>query len=99
MSPTSAFRAYTAGGFDESDHVRLQGVVVTLAARGVHVLLSNSVAPRIVTLYQDSHARRAGLRAWRVPARRSINSRALLRGPVEELLVASRSEDPAESEP
>jgi DNA adenine methylase len=91
VSPTSAFRAYTAGGFDQSDHVRLHNVAVTLAARGVHVLLSNSVAPDIVRLYQDSHARRAGLHAWRVPARRSINSRATLRGPVEELLVATRA--------
>jgi DNA adenine methylase len=89
VSPTSAFRAYTACGFDESDHVRLQHVAVTLAARGVHVMLSNSVAPGIVSLYQDAHARRAGLHAWRVSARRAINAQGAKRGPVPELLVTN----------
>jgi DNA adenine methylase len=91
VSATAAFRSYTAAGFRESDHVRLQRLVVTLASRGVHVLLSNSVAPQIVRLYQDSSALSAGLQAWRVPARRAINSRATLRGPIEELLVATSS--------
>jgi DNA adenine methylase len=89
LSPTAAFHTYTAGGFGDADHRHLQQVAVTLAARGVHVLLSNSVAPEIVSLYQSPGAQRAGLHAHRVPARRSINSRATLRGPVEELLVAT----------
>lgn len=89
LSATARFQSYTAAGFDASDHARLQQVAVTLASRGVHVLLSNSVAPSIVKLYEDARAREAGLRVWRVPARRAINSRATLRGPIEELLVTT----------
>jgi DNA adenine methylase len=89
LSATARFQSYTAAGFDASDQAHLQRVAVTLASRGVHVLLSNSVAPSIVALYEDPSARQAGLRVWRVPARRAINSRATLRGPIEELLVTT----------
>jgi len=65
-------------------------LVVSLARRGCHVLLSNSVAGHITTLYAgDRDASRAGLRALRVSARRSINRRAAGRGPVEEYLITN----------
>ena len=53
--------------------------------RGCHVLVSNSTATEIAALYEHSRdARAAGLRAFRVPARRAINSNAARRGPVDE---------------
>ncbi|MEO8677450.1 MAG: Dam family site-specific DNA-(adenine-N6)-methyltransferase [Vicinamibacterales bacterium] len=90
MSPTSNFRGYTSRGFGEADQQRLQHVVVALALRGVHVLLSNSTAPGISQLYERNlAARAAGLRAWRIPARRAINSKADRRGTVNELVVSN----------
>ena len=92
LSATSAFRSYTAGGFGDGDHELLHrfgsGARVTGRARA----LSNSVAPGVVDVYDNQPARRAGPRAWRVPARRAINSRATSRGPVEELLVSTADE-------
>ena len=90
LSPTANFRSYTAQGFSDADQARLQHVAVTLAGRGVRVLLSNSTAPVVLELFEaDGLARAAGLRAVRVPARRAINTRADRRGAVEELLVTN----------
>lgn len=90
LSVTSAFRSYTAQGFSDEDQARLQQVVIALARRGVGVLLSNSSAASMVALYErDRHARAAGLRCHRVPARRAINARSDRRGPVDELLVSN----------
>jgi DNA adenine methylase len=90
LSRTAQFRSYTARGFASGDQERLRDLAVQLAGRGVHVLLSNSTAPVIATLYeQDPRAGSAGLRAHRVPARRAINSRARARGAIEEMLVTN----------
>jgi DNA adenine methylase len=89
LSPTAAFAHYTAGGFSELDQARLQRHVVAAAARGATVVLSNSSAPIIERLYRAPEARKVGLDVQRVPARRAINSRAALRGAVDELLVTN----------
>jgi DNA adenine methylase len=89
LSATANFASYTAGGFTAFDQRRLQRAVVAACARGAHVVLSNSSAPEIVTLYDSPEAARAGLRIYRVPARRAINSRASARGPVDELIVTN----------
>jgi len=90
ISATSNFRGYTATGFASADQERLQQVAIALAERGVRVLLSNSTAPEITRLYDNNGATSAaGLRAWRVPARRAINSKARGRGAVKELLVSN----------
>jgi DNA adenine methylase len=90
LSRTAHFRSYTAAGFSDADQARLQRLVLELAARGCQVLVSNSVAPQIVSLYDANvEARRVGLRAWRVPARRAINRNAGSRGPVEEYLISN----------
>ena len=90
LSATANFRGYTARGFGEDDQERLQAALITLAERGVHVLLSNSTAPAVTRLYEkNAAATNAGLRAWRFPARRAVNSRADLRGVVEELVVSN----------
>lgn len=90
MSKTANFRAYTSRGFTAEQQTTLQRVVVALAARGVHVLLSNSVAPEITELYEgNADVLHAGLTTYRFPARRAVNSRPDRRGTVDELLVSN----------
>ncbi len=90
VSRTAQFTSYTASGFGPAEQAQLQGIVIELARRGAHVLLSNSVAPEIRRLYADSvEARRAGLKATTVRARRAINSRATGRGAVLEYLITN----------
>jgi DNA adenine methylase len=90
VSRTANFTAYTSKRFAAADQHRLQASVVSLARRGCHVLVSNSTAVDITALYStDREASRAGLRAIRVPARRSINRRPAGRGPVEEYLITN----------
>jgi DNA adenine methylase len=89
LSRTASFASYTADGFTGSDQRRLQEVVVEAARRGATVVVSNSSASQIVSLYTNREAQRAGLVLQRVPARRAINSRAGLRGPVDEVLVTN----------
>ena len=90
VSRTASFTSYTAEGFGQGRQETLQRGVIDLAVRGTHVLLSNSVAPEIAALYEDNaEARRAGLTACRVEARRAINSAAAGRGPVLEYLITN----------
>ena len=89
LSRTACFAQYTAGGFSMTDQERLQQAVVAAAERGAIVVVSNSSAREIEEMYRSAAARRAGLRVRRVPARRAINSRASLRGPVDELIVTN----------
>lgn len=92
LSRTASFTAYTSPRFGTAQQEDLQQMVLTLAGRGCHLLLSNSTASEIVQLYDDNDAaRRAGLQAHRVPARRSVNSRAASRGPIDEYLITNVS--------
>lgn len=90
LSETAQFTSYTAHGFTSADQSALQATVIELARRGCHVLLSNSVAPEVRDLYDENDdARAAGLRAYRVKARRAINSKAMKRGHVEEYVITN----------
>ena len=89
LSRTASFANYTADGFGADDQARLAMAVIAACTRGAAVVLSNSSANEIVSLYSSASARRAGLRVHRVPARRMINSRATARGPVDELIVTN----------
>jgi DNA adenine methylase len=89
LGRTANFRQYTARGFSEQDQARLRGLAVDLAARGVQVLLSNSSADDVASLYEARTASAAGLQVRRVPARRTINTRADRRGAVDEVLVSN----------
>jgi len=90
LSRTANFTSYTSPRFDAADQQRLQQVVVELARRGCAVLVSNSTAPEIAALYErSSEAHAAGLQAFRVPARRAVNSNASRRGPVDEFLITN----------
>ena len=89
LSRTAHFRAYTAAGFSDDEQQRLRDLAGALAARHVHVLLSNSVSPLTRALYESPEARRSGLRACRVPARRAISTNVRGRIGVTELLVTT----------
>jgi len=90
VSRTASFTSYTAVRFAVDDQIRLQQVVIELARRGCHVLVSNSTADEIDALYATSpDARAAGLRAERVRARRAINSSGSRRGLVDEFLISN----------
>ena len=83
-------RSYTAAGFG-SDHQRqLREALIALSSRGCHVVMSNSTAAEITTLYERSReVETAGLRCYRVAARRAINSNALRRGQIDEYVIAN----------
>jgi DNA adenine methylase len=90
VSRTSYFTSYTSAQFGPAEQARLQQAVISLAERGVHILLSNSMAPDISALYaENADARGVGLRARTVEARRAINSRASARGAVLEYLITN----------
>lgn len=89
LSATANFTNYTASGFGAAEQAALRTVVLDLASRGCHVLLSNSTAAEIAALYDDPSAQRAGLRTFTVPARRSINSNSSGRGAVDEFLITN----------
>ena len=90
LSATANFRGYTGRSFSAIDQQRLQQMLIELARRKVHVLLSNSTAPDVVRLYDcNPETQAAGLRAWQFPARRAVNSRADRRGAVQELVVTN----------
>lgn len=83
VSETADFTSYIPGGFGWERQRELATVFTKLAAKGVHVMLSNSDTPAIRELY-------AGFRIDDVLASRSINSNAARRGKVGEVVVRSR---------
>lgn len=90
VSRTAKFTSYTSAGFTQGDQRRLRDIMVTLAGRGCHLVLSNSTAPDIVDLYdRDPEVVAAGLRCHTVPARRAINSNAARRGTVNEYVITN----------
>jgi DNA adenine methylase len=89
LSATSRFTSYTSGSFSEEDQRTLQQLVVLLAERGCTVVVSNSTAAVVTELYRAPEARRAGLRTYRIPARRAINSKGARRGTVEEYIISN----------
>jgi DNA adenine methylase len=94
LSRTASFASYTAHGFTATDQKRLQQEAIAAARRGAHIVLSNSSAPLIESLYTSAEAQDAGLILRRVPARRAINSKAALRGPVDEVIVTNAPTGP-----
>jgi DNA adenine methylase len=89
LSATARFTSYTAAAFSDQDQQTLQAVVVRLARRGCFVIVSNSTAPVVRDLYEGRQARQAGLRTYRIPARRAINSQAARRGAVDEFVITN----------
>ena len=90
LSATARFTSYTSEGFSTTDQVELQRTVIRLAKKGCWVLLSNSTAPEVTALYDgNGDVENAGLQAFRIPARRAINSNAARRGEVHEYLITN----------
>ena len=90
LSVTAQFTSYTSDGFGSADQQQLQQVVIELAERGCHVLLSNSTAREIADLYDNNpNALRVGIRAHTVTARRAINSNAARRGEIMEYAITN----------
>jgi DNA adenine methylase len=93
LSRTAKFTSYTAEGFTQVHQQRLRRVIIELAGRGCHVVLSNSTAQEISELYaRDNEVAAAGFRCHTVPARRAINSNAQRRGTVEEYIITNVGE-------
>jgi DNA adenine methylase len=82
LSKTASFTAYAAGQFGAQEQERLATLLRTLGKGAVPALLSNSYSRITRDLYRELDYRR-------VPARRSINSVAGGRGPIDEILVRS----------
>jgi len=80
LSSTSSFTSYTRSSFSESDQRELAIVYQELDRMGCRVMLSNSATPLVGKLYDQ-------FKLFPVAARRSINSRADRRGPVQEVVV------------
>lgn len=83
LSRTASFTAYDPHPFGLAEHQRLAAVFERLERRGVRAVLSNSYTAETREIF-------GRFRHRRVPVTRPINSKANLRGPVDEILVISR---------
>jgi len=83
VSKTSNFTAYDPHPFGIDEHERLASVFEKLERRGVCTVLSNSYTEQTRKIF-------GRFQYERVPVKRPINSKANLRGPVDEILVVSR---------
>jgi DNA adenine methylase len=82
VSETASFTGYDVNGFNRDEQKRLKKVFDDLHERGCKVMLSNSCTDFILDLYKDYQDT-----IIKVRATRSINSNALKRGMVDEVLV------------
>lgn len=82
VSDTASFTGYDTNKFNRNEQERLKGVVDELTSRGCKVLLSNAYTQFIGDLYKD-------YKRVRVSATRAINSNALKRGKVDEILITN----------
>lgn len=76
----ASFSAYTSGGFDDSDHLRLADSARAAAARGARVFISNHDTPVTRALYAD-------FTIHELHVNRSIASTTARRGTCGELLA------------
>lgn len=80
LSKTANFTSYTKENFTKVDQIKLKKLVDKLTERGCKVMLSNSKNEFILKLYEDYSIKE-------VRARRAINSEALKRGEIKEVLI------------
>jgi DNA adenine methylase len=80
LNATSYFTAYSAGGFDAGCQRALYDLCCRLDKRGVRFMLSNSASAAVKKLYKK-------FRQETVSALRAVNSKAQLRGKIEEIIV------------
>lgn len=85
-SPNSTnFTGYQAGGFDQSEQIRLRDLIVELTENKVKCLLSNSSTDFIKSIYGNEF--QEIFRITIVDAKRMINSNAEGRGAVQEVII------------
>lgn len=82
VSETASFTGYDVNGFNRDEQERLKKVFDDLTQRGCKVMMSNSCTDFILDLYKDYQDT-----VKKVRATRSINSNALKRGMVDEVLI------------
>lgn len=80
VSQTASFTGYDVNGFDRNEQERLKSVFDDLTSRGCRALLSNADTDFILELYSS-------YKIERILATRAINSNALKRGKISEVLV------------
>ena len=81
VSQTAYFTGYDVNGFDKEEQKRLKSVFDDLTSRGCQALLSNADTDFIVDLYGSRY------KIEKIAATRAINSNALKRGKITEVLV------------
>lgn len=82
LSATSSFTSYAGTPFGEREQRALAHLFIRLAKRGCYVMLCNSDAPLVQTLY-------SGWNIYEVHARRAINTKGDRRGAITELVVTN----------
>ena len=82
LSNTANFTTYSSQGFDGQMQDKLFALCCSLDKRGIRFMLSNSSAPFVLELYKQ-------FKVELVPASRAINSNALKRGDVYEVIVTN----------
>lgn len=80
VSQTASFTGYDVNGFDRNEQERLKSVFDDLTLRGCKALLSNADTEFIIELY-------GSYKIEKISATRAINSNALKRGKISEVLV------------
>ena len=81
LSATSSFTGYTKGGFGLEEQTRLRDCALALKSAGAHILISNSAADVVATLYST------GFDISTVKASRLVNCQATGRGQIDEYLI------------
>ncbi|HEY9295927.1 MAG TPA: DNA adenine methylase, partial [Phormidium sp.] len=84
VSETASFTGYDVNGFNRDEQERLKEEFDALHKKGCKVMLSNSCTGFILDLYKNEQ-----YTIIKVRATRSINSNALKRGMVDEVLVVN----------
>jgi DNA adenine methylase len=84
LSVTASFTRYASHPFTLTDHVRLRDVALRLRRRGVHVILTNSIADSVFDLYERD------FRIEIVQAARSVNCNGNGRGPIGEVIITPK---------
>ena len=82
LSDTSSFTGYSTNGFGEAEQIRLKELCDRLTDKGCQILASNSAAPFIKKLYNDSR-----YEIIEVQATRAINTVSSKRGKINEVLI------------
>lgn len=90
LTETSSFNSYSAGGFDDSEQIRLRDFCEQLSQRGAQFVASNS-DPKNTNPDEDFFdSLYSNFNIQRVSATRMINSKASGRGKLNELLITSK---------